>query len=261
MKLKAIAVAAGLVLAGPALADYGNGPDPYAPGYGFDTPTEASWGGWTRGDAGTVYAEWDSFTGGSAGTGSREADYGFLGANTATLSWNNAFVAGSGNLYAFSGTVQSYTINVTPTTAFSGPVTVALQFETWGTPIDYNSVKLNGLAPSNVGTGPTPPPPGEGFPSNPVWIDIPGDVTYFGPTSSSIGAVDLSQYLAVWTLDSAPASFDFAFNSTYVHQSFAQVAVDIAAAPIPEPGEWAMLLAGLGLMGAIVRRRNTGGKA
>lgn len=37
--------------------------------------------------------------------------------------------------------------------------------------------------------------------------------------------------------------------------SFAQAAIDIAV-PIPEPGEWAMLLAGLGLMGTIVRRRS-----
>jgi hypothetical protein len=34
------------------------------------------------------------------------------------------------------------------------------------------------------------------------------------------------------------------------------LSVDFAAAPVPEPETYAMLLAGLGLMGAMVRRRS-----
>lgn len=47
MKLKTISLIAGLLLAGPALADTANGPDPYAAGFGFDRPDDvaASWGG------------------------------------------------------------------------------------------------------------------------------------------------------------------------------------------------------------------------
>lgn len=60
MKFK-LATLATLLAASPAFADFTNGPDPYAAGYGFDTPTEASWGGWNRGDANTIYAEWDTF--------------------------------------------------------------------------------------------------------------------------------------------------------------------------------------------------------
>jgi hypothetical protein len=236
VKLKTISLIAGLLLAGPALADIANGPDPYAAGFGFDKPNDAtaSWGGWNRGDAGTAYAEWDNFVGGTAGT-PYSIVYGSSGVSSSTLTWNaGTFSAGSGNLYNFSG-AEVFDIDVTPSSAFSGPVTVALQFEAWGTAMDYGSILLNGLAPTSAG------------------------ISYTDPNfSSSMGPVELNQYLAVWNLDSAPASFHIDMQSTGPHQSLAQVAVDIAVSPVPEPGEWAMLLAGLGLMGAIVRRRNIG---
>ncbi len=236
MKLKAISFFAGLMLAGSALADITNGPDPYAAGSGFDKPSDstAAWGGWTRGDAGTVYAEWDIFSGGIAGI-PYSTVYGSSGANTHTLTWNPGTFAAStsGNLYSFSGP-EVFDIDITPTSMLSGPVTVALQFETWGTAMDYNSILLNGVAP------------------------ISGAVTYNDPAfSSSMGPVELNQYLAVWTTNATPANFHFDMQSIGPHQSFAQVAIDITSA-VPEPGEWAMLLAGLGLMGAIVRRRNVG---
>jgi hypothetical protein len=233
VKLKTISLIAGLLLAGPALADIANGPDPYAAGYGFDKPDDATaaWGGWTRGDTGTVYAEWDNFLGGTPGT-PYSTVYGSSGASSSTLTWNiGTFATSSGNLYSFSGT-EIFDLDIAPSTAFSGPVTVALQFETWGMAVDYSSIKLNGIAPAS------------------------GAVTYTDPAfSSSMGPVELNQYRAVWTLDTAPTNFHIDLQSTGPHQSFAQVAVDIAA-PIPEPGEWAMMLAGLALMGTIVRRRN-----
>jgi hypothetical protein len=236
VKLKTISLIAGLLLAGPALADIANGPDPYAAGFGFDKPSDATaaWGGWTRGDAGTAYAEWDNFVGGAAGT-PYSTVYGSSGVSTSTITWNaGTFTAGSGNLYNFSG-AEIFDIDVTPSTAFSGPVSVALQFETWGTAMDSNGIQLNGIAPSS------------------------GSITYTDPSfSSSMGPVELNHYLAVWNLDFAPSSFHIDLQSTGPHQSFAQVALDIAVSPVPEPGEWAMLLAGLGLMGAIVRRRSVG---
>jgi hypothetical protein len=32
--------------------------------------------------------------------------------------------------------------------------------------------------------------------------------------------------------------------------------MSLVAQPVPEPGEWAMMLAGLGLVGAVARRRS-----
>lgn len=233
MKLKAISLIAGLILAGPALADITNGPGPYATGLGFDKPDDstATWGGWTRGDTGTVYAEWDTFSG--APDIPYSTVYGSSGASTHTLTWNAGTFAAStsGNLYSFSGT-EVFDIDITPTSVFFGPVTVALQFETWGTTMDYSSILLNGVAPTSSA------------------------VTYTDPAfPSSQGPVELNQYLAVWTLNAAPGNFHIDLQSAGPHQSLAQVAVDIAS-PVPEPGEWAMLLAGLGLMGTIVRRRS-----
>jgi hypothetical protein len=235
VKLKSISLVAGLLLAGPALADIANGPDPYAAGFGFNKPSDAAaaWGGWTRGDTGTAYAEWDNFVGGMPGT-PYSSVYDSSGVSSATFTWNaGTFGATSGNLYSFTGS-QIYDIDVAPAIAFNGPLTVALQFETWGTAMDYGSIQLNGIAPTSAG------------------------VIYTDPNfSSSMGPVELNHYLAVWSLNAAPTGFHIDMQSIGPHQSFTQVALDIAA-PVPEPGEWAMLLAGLGLMGTIVRRRSFG---
>jgi hypothetical protein len=233
MKLK-LATLAALLAATPAFADTTNGPDPYAAGFGFDTPTEASWGGWTRGDADTLYAEWDTFVDSSHGTSSdltAAADVGSAGVSSAGTytGWNSGtFKAGSGNLYNFGGD-EFFDIVVAPAAAMSGPLTVALQFETWGNTLFPGMLLLNGNAPSSL-------------------VQTYTDPAY----PSSFGDVQLIEYLAVWNLASAPTDFHFDLD-TEVHTSFAQVAVDIA--PVPEPEAWAMLLAGLGLVGWQARRR------
>ncbi len=232
MKFK-LATLATLLAASPAFADFTNGPDPYAAGYGFDTPTEASWGGWNRGDANTIYAEWDTFVDSSyPGTRTAAPDVGSSGTSDANIGWNSAsFAAGTGNLYSFSA-AEIFQVNLTGT-AISGPVRAVLQTEGWGTDFDLASVLLNGVAPTVSTT------------------------TYFeGGYASSFGEVDLVQRLFIWDLASAPTSYVFDFATPGPHTSLAQVAVDIAAAPVPEPETYAMLAAGLGLVGWQVRRRN-----
>ncbi len=231
MKIKTlVAAVAATALSGAAFADIYNGPNPYDPGFGFDTPTEASWGGWTRGDAGTVYAEWDSFTDASYGTATDRTsapDVGTAGVSDAFLGWNSGvFVSSTRNLYSF-GVDQAYTISLTPTAALAdSPTRVVLQVETWG--IEIGSVLLNGVAPTT------------------------SLQTFNGVIETSIGPATDFNNLFVWELSAAPTSFDFALTSP-VHTSFAQVAIDIA--PVPEPGTYAMLMAGLGAIGALVRRR------
>lgn len=230
MHMKSLAMLCGLLLATPALADITNTPDPYAAGYGFDTPTEATWGGWTRGDAGTSYAEWDTFDDSSyAGTRTAAPDVGSSGVTDVYAGWNSGtFKAGSGNLYSFS-VIEEFSFNLTTDTAVSGPMRAVLQTEGWGVDIDPDTVLLNGVAPTS------------------------SELTHTSLYASSFGEVDLIHRLFVWDMASAPGNYAFTFASDGHSLSLAQVAVDIA--PVPEPETYAMMLTGLAAVGLIVRRR------
>ncbi len=222
-----------MLAASSVFADFTNGPDPYAAGFGFDKPDEASWGGWTRGSAGTLYAEWDTFSDASyPGVRTAAPDVGSSGTSGAHISWNaGTFAAGSGNLYSFS-VDQVFQVNLSGSVP-GGPVRAVLQTEGWGTDFDLATVLLNGMAPT-VST-----------------------ITFQDPDyNSSFGVVTLTQRLFYWDLASTPTSYVFGFESDGHSMSLAQVAVDIAAAPVPEPETYALLLAGLGLVGWQVRRRN-----
>lgn len=231
-RLAALAVAA--AAAAPALADSTNGPDPYAAGYGFDTPQTAPWGAWTRGVGDSIYAEWDTFVEASyAGARTAAADVGSYNASDVHAGWNaGTFPAGSGNLYSFSVSEQ-FTLNLTNTT-LSGPIRAVLQTEGWGMDIDLSSVKLNGIAATSSA------------------------LTYSEPNyQSSFGAVALNQRTFIWELDAAPTSYQFYFDTGSQHSmSLAQVSVDIGqVAAVPEPSQWALMLCGMAAVAGIVRRR------
>ena len=229
---------AALTLSSVTLADFTNGPNPYDPGFGFDTPTEAGWG-WNRGDAGTIYAEWEHWTGAS---NPGAPDVGVSGTPSATMGWNaGTFAAGSGNLYNFSG-IQIFDIDIDGSNGpAAGPVLVALQIEDWGNHIGFdntgtpipNSILLNGMSPDQT-------------------IDGYIDPSY----QSSFGEVELYQRLFTWTLDAPAANYNFDFAGG-PHLSLSQVAVDIGAAAVPLPAAaWLFISSILGL-GALSRRRQT----
>lgn len=222
--------AAFISVSGLASADISNNPNPYAPGFGFDAPHEASWGGWTRGDAGTLYAEWDTFSDVSyPGPRTAAPDVGRANTTDAYARWNpGVFIAGSGNLYSFT-VPQSYTFSVTGNVGVGPIIRAALQFETWAQQMDYASIALNGLAPTH------------------------SESTYIDPNyPSPFGPVPLVQYLAIWDLPAELGTYNFTFNSTRPHQSLAQVSVDIAAVPVPG----AVWLMGSALVSLLGWRRN-----
>ncbi|MBD9363418.1 PEP-CTERM sorting domain-containing protein [Methylomonas fluvii] len=234
-------IASLLAVSGIANADYTNDPDPYAAGYGFDTPSEAAWGGWDRGDTGTLYAEWDTFVDSSyPGTRTAAPDVGSAGTTDANIGWNaGTFAAGSGNLYSFS-VIEEFAATIAGSVA-SGPLRAVLQFETWGIPADYSSILLNGVAPT--------------FTAQTFY-----DTSY----PSSFGAVPFEQYLAYWDLSDAASVYQFTFSSDDPSLSLAQVALDIGpnaagADPVTSvPLPAAVWLFGAGLMGLLGLNRKKG---
>jgi len=226
MKLKALSLLAGLLVAGPTLADTQNGFDPY--GAGFSTPNAASWGWWTRGDAGTLYAEFDNFLDNSyPGVRTAAPSMGSSGLSDAFISWNTGvFTSGTLNLYSFS-TAQAYTVALTPASPLVAlPTRVVAQIETWSFPV--TSILLNGVAATSTMQ------------------------TYQGVVDSPVGPASTFRFLNIWDLASAPTNLTFNIAAPN-HTALTQAAFDVS--PVPEPGAYAMLLAGLGLVGAIARRR------
>jgi hypothetical protein len=213
----AVALLAALAL--PAAGDTSGGPNPYAPGFGFDLPSEASWGGWARGAAGTLYAEWDVFRDASHGGASDRTaapDLGSFGTTSAWLGWNaGTFVSGTGNLYSFT-VPQIFSIELAGTVS-AGPIRVALQVETQGQLLSDDSFALNGAKPAT------------------------SSQTFRNPAfPSPMGPTDLVQRVYVWELPAAPAGFVFRFSSKEPHVGLSQAAVDVGpsgSGPVvpPEP--------------------------
>lgn len=214
-------------LSGHAVADISNSPDPYDPGYGFNTPNTAGWGGWMRGDINTLYVEWDVVSDASyGGSDDRTAapDVGIYNVADAYLGWNpGVFLTSTGNLIS-AAVEQKFNIHISPASLFSGPLIVALQVETWGD--EPVAPLLNGLAASS-------------------WTK-----TF---TGTSVTDHDLNQYLGLWHF--ANVVNDFKFDLTYQpFISLAQVAVDIAQ--VPEPHMMVIILTGLILIGSMARYRS-----
>ncbi len=216
-RIKQLLFFAGLLIAwNPAIADISNQPNPYAPGFGFDKPNEAVWGGWSRTDDDALYAEWDIFVDTSyPGERTSAPDVGSTAGSKAHIGWNGGtFEAGSGNLYSFS-VVEKFTVKMTDNTPNSGPVRAALQFETWGMQMNYGSILLNGLQPT-----------------------VSKRTFYSNDYPSSFGAVEFVQYLVYWDLAQGVQDYAFSFSGG-TSMSLGQVAVDIGTlnqAPVAQAG-------------------------
>lgn len=237
-------LAAGLTgQSGLASADIANSPNPYSVGYGFDYPQQAVWGGWSRGDAGTVYAEWDTFNfDGQLLAGS-------YGLTNAQFGWDGGTsIDGNGNLANDTDSIFAYAdIQGSVAQASEQVVRVALQLEAWvadGGGVDYDNIWLNGLTPTFLSLTDT---------GNSIVVD---SIEYA-----------LYQSLVIWDLDFAPADDLYLFDlSAAAGTRIAQVAIDMAAvaqgAPISEvpvavplPGAvWMFTSALFGML--VVRRKS-----
>ncbi len=207
----------------------------------FEDPAGAAWGGWNRGDTGTVYAHWEEFdacvnAGGFCTPLPDDVpDAGASGFDSATVITNNpgAFITGNGlggNIYSFSDTPDFDVIIDPDSNHVSGPVTAALQVAVVGTDLDFSSILLNGQAFNSVTTLAT------GMAGGP-----------FG------GAVN--EYLFLWSMLGSEAAYAFDLTALGSSMSLDALSVDIGPAPVPIPA--AVWLLGSGLLGLVtISRRN-----
>lgn len=226
--MKKIALAVSMFAVMQAQADVVNGIDPYAAGYGFDTPAEASLG-WLRGDADTLYAEWDVF---GRTSPNHLGDVAAAG-NTAYVRTAPTIVSGSQNLYAFGGDHKFKIAVDTSSIAKAGNRKVALQIETIG-----NTIKENTFSIKNA----------QGVAVSPFSVVK----TYQGKAESSFGTTDLTSWMLVWN-DIDVANFaNFSIEGiSAVHSSLTQIALDIGnVSEVPVPAAaWLFGSALLGLAG------------
>ena len=191
-----------------AVADTSLGPDPYGPGFGFDPPQLASWGGWRRGDSGTAYAEWDVFrdeSHGRADDRTATPDLGNRGFTSAWAGWNaGTFISSTLNLYSFS-VPEVVRLNLVPV-GVTGPTRVVLQVESQGEgKLDSRTLRLNGRGPTSI------------------------QQTYKGVYSSSMGPADLLHQAALWDFDNSPETLEIEFTEAQ-HTTIRQIAVDVGPA-------------------------------
>lgn len=222
----------------------------------LQSPASADWGNWQRGDAGTLYVHWaqfDSFVpvgfpAALPDTSPDVARIGVIADNGAVLIPNNsgAFITGSGqggNVYSF-GDTNDFDVILRPAADHvAGPVTVALQVVTQGTPFDAAQVRLNGLAWSRRLT----------LDSQALGGDFGGDLLtelylwedYQRPSVAAPYAFDLvaegtSNSLDRLLVDIGPAPFVFS---------------EASIAPVPLPGAAWLMLSGAGLVFGTARGR------
>lgn len=193
-----------------------------AAGARWDTPLAGSDGSGasaaTPWSTGSVAAEWNVF---DSTTTDSTPDIAGSGSLSQLNPAAGSFLTGTGNLYSAGGAA---TFSATLDTVLNGTWTVWLRTATQGTSLD-SVATLNGVAADK-------------------------SVSY----SAALGGFGGSEEEAYWRWTVTDvSSLQFSFGSSAAHTSLDQLAV--LAAPVPEPSAWLSLAAGLGLLGALARRR------
>lgn len=165
----------------------------------------------------TVLAEWNVF---DSATTDETPDVAGAGTLSQLSPAAGSFLTSSGNLYSAGG-AATFLLTVNQT-LLSGSTVCAVQ----GTVLD-SLATLNGVAADKV--------------------------VSFSSALGGFGGTEEESYW-VWTLTDAVDVLQFGFGSSAAHTSLDQVAV--LAAPVPEPSVWLSLVAGLGILGAVARRRS-----
>lgn len=218
-QLSALTLALGVAFSGSA----------FATGNIWDTPNP--WGSATL----SQFAGWDSF-GGTTDTTPDTGAGGTVKENTGT-----SFVTSGGNIYSFA-TATNFTATLAGST--TGLFDVYLRVGTIGTTA-LSAATLNGVSAT----------------STVAFSQSQGDFGGFGESTEQ-------ELFWKWSNVSASSLYSFNFGSSSSSLSLDQLALATVAvaAPVipstpvsavPEPETYAMMLAGLGLMGFSARRRSS----
>jgi hypothetical protein len=187
--------------------------------------------------------------------------------DTAALSLNNfsmldiSTLSGSGASTNFSIFTEAGGIGSGSSTAL-GTATAVSQALTLGNGATTHNLLLpvDQIVASTNGTSPVTP--FELFPGNGLGPDHV-DYSAFASISSFSSILSSHSFLDSLTVTKGLGDTSFGYISLY-YQNFLieslnlnpqTISFSVAAAPVPEPESYAMLLAGLGLMGAVIRHR------
>lgn len=188
---------------------------------------------------GSAYAAWNNFDSpyfdytpdaGSFGVIVGEDDGTFVSELT-----GQAFLTG-GNIYSFSAATSFLTSIQGVGMSGTGVRDIALRIETRGSPLDEASVLLGGtIAPTSRHF--------QGF----VDVGAPGGQE--------------EEWVFVWkNVENGGGAFTFYFDAATSSMSLSQAAMYFSpVTAVPEPHEWALMLAGLGVVGTMARARRRDG--
>ena len=182
-------------------------------------------------------AEWNEFAWtSSSGNTYRDATPDISGAGTLSAT-GTPIITSTSNIYSWQENPTSYGVSLAGSTGSF--FDVYLRAATLGL-APSTTAYLNGVAATAV-------------------------QTYFFQNGTQFGQVDAEhEFYYKWSNVSGASLYNFSWNDLTAHTSLDQLAVAtvqlasapaIVTSPVPEPETYAMMLAGLGLMGFVAKRR------
>ena len=231
------------LLAGALLASAFYGSQAFAAAAHFEDPATASWGGWNRGDAGTLYTLYETWVSDPGSPNDLFNDFIPDATNGTTFNHHITYAASSfaiANDRIYTPTEQAsfltYSVgfgNINP----GGPVTVALQLRKLAEDWDLSSIKLD------VSGG------------DENYVNADSVTELFSEPTGGLGGTT-TELLFLWTLAGDIGTYAFTYSSLSSSLSFDTFSLDVGPSAVPVPAAvWMFGSALIGLIGVGRQRR------